>query len=81
MAVTRTKRVIAICLVVVITAVSGSAPATADRYTDMQCYTNPAYRSMHEECEGGGPRVPGQPPQPGGLRGILKKLPVVGGLF
>jgi hypothetical protein len=81
--VTRTKRVIAACLVVIMAGVGVAPVVAADRYTDMQCFTNPAYRSMHEECEGysKGTATPGQPRPPGGLRGILKRLPVVGGLF
>lgn len=80
----RTKRAIAACAVVIVTGTGLAPVAVADRYADMQCFTNPAFRSMHEECEGAqrtGPIVPGSDPPPGQLQRILRKLPVVGGLF
>lgn len=85
----RTKRAVTAVSLAVIVLGTGVAPvAVADRYTDMQCFTNPAYRSMHEECEGG-VRTAGTVAEPGrpgsggggGLSGVLRSLPVVGGLF
>lgn len=82
----RTKRAIAACVMVTVVGTGLSPVAAADRYIDMQCQNNLAYRSMHEECEAwraDGVPAPGSPGSngPGGLRRVLRSIPVVGGLF
>lgn len=72
------KRGVAIVLVVIITGLSGSAPAVANPYDDQLCMNNPAYRSMHEnDCDLNNKN--GQNQGPGGLLGLIHHL--LGGLL
>lgn len=72
---TRTKRAIAIGLMVTVTGFAVGPSAKAD--PNPLCYSNPAYRSMHEECEKQAPDRQGH--QNGGLGGLLHRL--TGGLL
>lgn len=69
---TRTKRAIAIGLMVTVTGFLVGPSAKAE--PSPLCYSNLAYRSMHEECEKQAPIDHQGHPTGGGLGGLIHRL-------